>query len=116
MMRSFRYSSFVWAAHYGWWVLEHGYRLHLRRENIVSIYILATFLFLNTNCVVLESKSDLAQSTNEFIGEMVGIDGEIVCVENGHDTCMVVGLSMSPVILVILANTVCQGCFIPVPI
>jgi hypothetical protein len=55
---------------------------------------LAILLLLNTNCIVLEGESDLAQSTNKFkfIGKVLRTDGAIICVKSGHNTSMVGGL------------------------
>ena len=82
-------------------VLEYQYGLHLGREDIVSVYSRTIWLRLNTNSIVPECESKLAQGTSEFIGKLVGLDGTIIQVKNGHDASVIFGLSMSPVAFIV---------------
>ena len=79
----------------------------------MCLNILVTLLLLSIiDHLVFKGENHLAQGANKFIREVVGIDGAVIRVENGHYTSMVCGFCSSPEFFIILANTVCQRRFI----
>ena len=100
-MRPFGDPTLVRTARNDRGVLEYQYGLHLGREDVVSVYSRTIWLRLNTNSIVPECESKLAQGTSEFIGKLVGLDGTIIHVENGHDASVIFGLSASPVAFIV---------------
>ena len=90
-----------------WGFLEDSYGLHLGRKGVARIDYLAIWLCMGSNRIMLKGEGYSAHRSNKFLGEAIGIDGQIVRVENWHYTTMVVEVCTSPVYIVLRVDTVC---------